>query len=58
MIKPENLRIGDLVRVCYNCSLPEGTVCAVTEIDSETASRDKKGFVSLNFPDDNDDGPC
>lgn len=58
MIKPENLRIGDLVRVCCNCSLPEGTVCAVTEIDSETASRDKKGFVSLNFPDDNDDGPC
>ena len=58
MIKPENLRIGDLVRVCCNCSLLEGTVCAVTEIDSETASRDKKGFVSLNFPDDNNDGPC
>lgn len=58
MIKPENLRIGDLVRVCCNCSLIEGTVCAVTEIDFETVSRDKKCFVSLNVPYDNDDGAC
>lgn len=58
MIKPENLRIGDIVRVCCNCSLLEGTVCAVTEIDFETVSRDKKCFVSLNVPYDNDDGAC
>lgn len=58
MIKPENLRIGDLVRVCCNCFLLEGTVCAVTEIDFETVSMDKKCFVSLNVPYDNDDGAC
>lgn len=58
MIKAEDLRIGDLVKVGYNCMFPEETICVVTEIDSETASRDQKGFVSLNFPDDNDDGPC
>ena len=58
MIKAEDLRIGDLVKVGCNSMFPEGAICVVTEIDSETASRDQKGFVSLNFPDDNDDGPC
>lgn len=57
MIKPEDLRIGDLVRVSNKCSIPKGTVCVVTEIYPELTSGDKKGIVRLSYTDDTDDGP-
>ena len=57
MIKPEDLRIGDLVRVSHNCSIPKGTVCVVTEIYPERTSGDKKGIVRLSYTDGTDDGP-
>lgn len=57
MIKAEDLRIGDLVRVSHNCSIPKGTVCVVTEIYPERTSGDKKGIVRLSYTDDTDDGP-
>ena len=57
MIKAEDLRIGDLVRVSHNCSIPEGTVCVVTEIYPERTSGDKKGIVRLSYTDGTDDGP-
>lgn len=48
MIKPENLRIGDLVRVCSNnCMIPKGAICEVVAIDSEQTCEDKKGIVGL-----------
>ena len=57
MIKPEGLRIGDLVRVSHKCSIPKGTVCVVTEIYPERTYGDKKGIVRLSYTDDTDDGP-
>lgn len=57
MIKPEDLRIGDLVRVSHKCSIPKGTVCVVTEIYPERTFGDKKGIVRLSYTDDTDDGP-
>lgn len=47
MIKAENLRIGDLVRVSCNCSLAEGTIGTIVEISKETNAEDTKGFVRL-----------
>ena len=48
MIKPEDLRIGDLVRVCSNnCMIPKGAICEVVAIDSEQTCEDKKGIVGL-----------
>ena len=48
MIKPEELRIGDYVRVSsYNCMIPKGAVCEVVAIDSERACEDKKGIADL-----------
>lgn len=57
MIKPEDLRIGDLVRVNRDCAFPKGTMCAVTDIRPEKALKDKKGIVSLSAINDDDDGP-
>lgn len=57
MIKPEDLRIGDLVMVSHKCSIPKGTVCVVTEIYPERTYGDKKGIVRLSYTDDTDDGP-
>lgn len=57
MIKPEDLRIGDLVRVNRDCAFPKGTMCAVTDIRPEKALKDKKGIVSLSAIYDDDDGP-
>lgn len=57
MIKAQDLRIGDLVRVSHNCSIPKGTVCVVTEIYPERTSGDKKGIVRLSYTDDTDDRP-
>lgn len=48
MIKAEDLRIGDIVRVSSdNCMIPKGTVCEVVAIDSERACEDKKGLAGL-----------
>lgn len=57
MIKPEDLKIGDLVRVNRDCAFPKGTRCVVTDIRSEKALKDKKGIVSLSAIYDDDDGP-
>lgn len=57
MIKPENLRIGDLVRVSHDCAFPKGTRCVVTNIRPKKALKDKKGVVSLSAIYDDDDGP-
>lgn len=35
MIKAEDLRIGDLVRVSRDCAFPKGTVCIITDIHAE-----------------------
>lgn len=48
MIKPEDLRIGDLVMVSNdNCMIPKGAFCEVVAIDSERACEDKKGLADL-----------
>lgn len=48
MIKPEELRIGDFVRVSNdNCIIPKGAICEVVAIDSERSCEDKKGIVGL-----------
>lgn len=57
MIKPEDLRIGDLVRTNRDCAFPKGTRCVVTDIRPEKALKDKKGVVSLSAINDDDDGP-
>lgn len=57
MIKAENLRIGDLVRVCRNCWFPEGSVCIVTQINSERSYKENKGAITLSYVDGTDDGP-
>lgn len=57
MIKPEDLRIGDLVRVSHDCMFSIGTMCVVTDINPQKVYNDKKGVVTLNAVNDNDDGP-
>lgn len=57
MIKPEDLRIGDLVRVNCDCIYPKGTKCVVTDINPITVFEDKKGTAYLNAINDDDDGP-
>lgn len=57
MIKPEDLRIGDLVRVSHDCMFSRGTMCVVTDINPQKVYNDKKGVVTLNAVNDNDDGP-
>lgn len=57
MIKPENLRIGDLVMVSRDCMFPKGTMCVVTQIDPERGHEDKKGVVTLSYIDGTYDGP-
>lgn len=57
MIKPEDLRIGDLVRTNRDCAFPKGTMCVVADIRSGNVFKDKKGTVGLNAVSDNDDGP-
>lgn len=47
MIKAEDLRIGDLVRVSCDCALAEGTIGTIVEISKETNTKDRKGFVKL-----------
>ena len=57
MIKPEDLRIGDLVIVSRDCAFPKGTMCTVTQIFPERGHEDKKGVATLSYIDDTDDGP-
>lgn len=57
MIKPEDIRIGDLVRANRDCAFPKGTMCVVTDIRPKKALKDKKGVVSLSAIYDDDDGP-
>lgn len=54
MIKPEDLRIGDLVMISHGCMFPKGTMCAVTEIRPDKELGYKKGVVSLSAINDND----
>ena len=42
MIKAEDLRIGDIVRVCRDCAFPEGSVCIVTQINPERTYKKKQ----------------
>ena len=57
MIKVEDLRIGDLVRVSRDCMFPKGTMCVVTQTNPEHGHKDKKGVVTLSYTDGTDDGP-
>ena len=57
MIKPEDLRIGDLVRVNCDCIYPKGTKCVVTDINPLKVFEDKKGTACLSDINDDDDGP-
>lgn len=57
MIKPEDLRTGDLVRVSHDCMFSRGTMCVVTDINPLKVFKDKKGVVSLSAINDEDDGP-
>ena len=57
MIKPEDLRIGDFVKVSHDCMFPKGTMCVVTDINPIKVFKDKKGVVSLSAITDDDDGP-
>lgn len=48
MIKPEELRIGNLVRVSIdNRAVPKGELCEVVEINSQLILGKKKGSVIL-----------
>lgn len=55
MIKPEDLRIGDLVRVSCDCIFPKGTMFIVSEINPLRYLLDKKGVVGLRAINNNDD---
>lgn len=57
MIKPEDLRTGDLVRVSRDCAFPKGTMCVVYDINPLKVFNDKKGVVSLSAINNDDDGP-
>lgn len=57
MIKAEDLRIGDLVRICNDCLFPEGTVCRVIQVYPEKTYIKKEGVVTLSYIDGTDDGP-
>ena len=54
MIKPEDLRIGDLVTISHGCMFHKGTMCVVTEIRPDKEFGYKKGAVSLSAINDND----
>ena len=57
MIKPEDIRIGDLVRTNRDCAFPKDTKCVVTDIRTGKTLKDKKGIVILSAIYDDDDGP-
>lgn len=45
MIKPEDIRIGDLVMISYGCMFPNGTMCAVTEIHPDKDYKRTGGLI-------------
>lgn len=47
MIKPEDLRRGNLVRINHDCMFPKGTMCVVTDINPLKVF-DDKNCMSLN----------
>ena len=53
MIKAEDLRIGDLVRVNKNDSIKNGLIGKVTDIDSLREYKEEKGAITLNTIEDN-----
>ena len=57
MIKPEDIRIGDLVRTNRDCAFPKDTKCVVTDIRTGKVFKDKVGVVFLSAINDDDDGP-
>lgn len=57
MIKPEDLRIGCLVRVSRDCAFPKGTMCVVTDIVHEKTFRGKIGIATLSAINGDDDEP-
>ena len=57
MIKPEDIRIGDLVRTNRDCAFPKDTKCVVTDIRTGKVFKDKVGVVNLSAINDDDDGP-
>lgn len=52
MIKAEDLRIGDLVRINENDSIKNGLIGKVTDIDSLREYKEKKGAITLNTIED------
>ena len=56
MIKAEDLRIGDLVRIVRDCKYSKMTLCAVTGMPAMKGP-DKIKVVSLSAINDDDDGP-
>lgn len=57
MIKPEDIRIGDLVRTNRDCAFPKDTKCVVTDIRTGKVFKDKVGVVNLSAIYDDDDCP-
>lgn len=57
MIKPEDLKVGDLVRISHDCAFPKGTMCITADIRPDQVFKNKKGAVSLTDINDDDDGP-
>ena len=55
MIKAEDLRIGDLVKVCCDCEFPKDTVCIVSEIGTVDVFIRRKGCFGLIPLSGNDD---
>ena len=53
MIKAEDLRIGDIVRINENDSIKNGLIGKVTDIDSLREYKEKKGAITLNTIEDN-----
>ncbi len=51
MIKAEDLRIGDIVRINENDSIKNGLIGKVTDIDSLREYKEKKGAITLNTDD-------
>lgn len=58
MIKPEDLRIGDIVQTNKDCVFPKGTLCIVTDIHHERLYNAYNGAVTLKSANGEDDGPC
>lgn len=57
MIKPEDFKIGDLVKVSHDCILPKGAICVVAGINPKKILEDKKGTVCLSATNDDYGGP-